>query len=300
MSLLACGTVAFDSVETPFGKADQVLGGSATFFCFAASYLTPTRLMGIVGEDFPTKYVEEMGAREIDTAGLQVEKGGKTFHWTGKYVGDMNDAQTLGVSLNVLMGYKAAVPESFRDTSYVFLAADRPQTQLDVMAAVPHRKLAVADTRDMWITEEPDALAEVLRQVDGLVLNESEARLLTGEENLVRAGGDILGRGPAWCVIKKGEHGSLLFSGDGIHALPAYPLSEVRDPTGAGDSFAGGLMGYLASTRKTSLEAIKRGLTYGTVLASVCVQGFSVEAVRNFSKDDLADRHDAFIEATRF
>ena len=276
MSLLACGTVAFDSVETHFGKADQVLGGSATFFCFAASYLTPKRLMGIVGEDFPTKYVEEMGAREIDTAGLQVEKGGKTFHWTGKYVGDMNDAQTLGVSLNVLMGYKAAVPESFRDTSYVFLAADRPQTQLDVMAAVPHRKLAVADTRDMWITEEPDALAEV------------------------RAGGDILGRGPAWCVIKKGEHGSLLFSGDGIHALPAYPLSEVRDPTGAGDSFAGGLMGYLASTRKTSLEAIKRGLTYGTVLASVSVQGFSVEPFRNFSKDDLADRHDAFIEATRF
>jgi len=300
MTLLVVGSVAFDSVETPFGRADRVLGGSATFFAFAASYFTKQRLVGIVGNDFPRAVLDEFGARGIDISGLTLSKEGKTFHWTGKYEGDMNAAQTLGVSLNVLGSYKASVPESFRDSPYVFLANDHPQTQLDVLAAVNGDPFSVADTRDFWISEEPALLNKVLEAVNGLVLNEHEARLLTGEKNLVRAGMEIMKRGPEFAVIKKGEHGALLFSTEGTFALPAYPLFDVRDPTGAGDAFAGGLMGYLASSGKRSLEAVRRGLTWGTVCASVAVQDFSVEPFRRVTREQLNDRHDAFLHAIRF
>ncbi len=300
MSLLVVGSVAFDTIETPHGRVDQALGGSATYFAWAASYFTPIRLVGIVGADFPRKHLDELAARKVDLAGLTIAKDGKTFHWTGRYEGDMNAAQTLGVSLNVLGSYKAAVPESYRDSEYVFLANDHPRTQLDVLASVKGKPFAVADTRDFWITEEPKLLAELLRRVDGLVLNEHEARLLTGEHNLVRAGADIQARGPGFVVVKKGEHGALLFCSEGIFALPAYPLTEVRDPTGAGDSFAGGLMGYLASSGKRSLEAVRRGLTYGTVAASAIVQDFSVEPFRKLTREQLNDRHDAFLKAIRF
>jgi sugar/nucleoside kinase (ribokinase family) len=300
MSLLVVGSVAFDTIETPFGHADRVLGGSATFFAYAASYFTPQRLVGIVGNDFPTEHLEELKGRDIDVSGLQISEEGKTFHWTGKYEGAMNEAHTLGVSLNVLGEYKASVPESFKDSEYVFLANDHPQTQLDVLAAVNGEPFSVADTRDFWISEEPDLLATLLERVDGLVLNEQEAQLLTGETNLVRAGEMIRQRGPGFVVVKKGEHGALLFSTEGIFAIPAYPLEEVRDPTGAGDAFAGGLMGYLASSGKRSLEAIRRGLTYGTVTASVAVEDFSVEPFRNVTREQLNDRHDAFLRAIRF
>ncbi len=300
MTLLVVGSVAFDTVETPFGRAERVLGGSATFFAFAASYFTKQRLVGIVGNDFPRAVLDEFGARGIDISGLTLSKDGKTFHWTGKYEGDMNAAQTLGVSLNVLGDYKAAVPESFRDSPYVFLANDHPQTQLDVLAAVKGDPFSVADTRDFWISEEPKLLNKVLEVVNGLVLNEHEARLLTGEKNLVCAGLEIMKRGPEFAVIKKGEHGALLFSSEGTFALPAYPLSDVRDPTGAGDAFAGGLMGYLASSGKRSLEAVRRGLTWGTVCASVAVQDFSVEPFRRVTREQLNDRHDAFLHAIRF
>ncbi|HTE05478.1 MAG TPA: PfkB family carbohydrate kinase [Planctomycetota bacterium] len=300
MSLLVVGSVAFDTVETPFGRAERVLGGSATFFAFAASYFCKQRLVGIVGNDFPRAILDEFGTRGIDIAGLTISRDGKTFHWTGKYEGDMNAAQTLGVSLNVLGEYKAAVPEAFRDSPYVFLANDHPQTQLDVLAAVKGEPFSVADTRDFWISEEPKLLEKVLGAVDGLVLNEHEARLLTGEKNLVRAGMDIMKRGPEFAVIKKGEHGSLLFSSEGTFALPAYPLFDVRDPTGAGDAFAGGLMGYLAASGQRSLEAVRRGLTWGTVCASVAVQDFSVEPFRRVTREQLNTRHDAFMHAIRF
>ena len=300
MSLLVVGSVAFDTVETPFGKADRVLGGSATFFVLAASYFIQPRLVGIVGADFPEAFLEEFKRRGVDLAGLQVSREGKTFHWTGRYEGDMNAAQTLGVSLNVLGSYKASVPESFRDSEYVFLANDHPQTQLDVLAAVKGKPFAVADTRDFWISEEPALLEQLLGRLDGLVLNEHEARLMTGHANLVRAGADILRRGPGFVVIKKGEHGALLFSTEGIAAIPACPLEEVRDPTGAGDAFAGGLMGYLASSGKRSLDAVRRGLTYGTVTASVAVEDFSVKPFQTVSRDELNERHDAFLRAIRF
>ena len=300
MSLLVVGSVAFDSVETPFGKADRVLGGSATFFMYAASYFTPQRLVGIVGHDFPRAALAELESRGVDLRGLVVDEKGQTFHWTGKYEGDMNSAQTLGVSLNVLGTWKARVPEEYRDSEYVFLANDHPRTQLDVLASVRGNPFSVADTRDFWIAEEPKLLGELLQRVDGLVLNEHEARMLSGQSNLVLAGADILRRGPEFVVIKKGEHGALLFCGEGTFAVPACPLEVVRDPTGAGDAFAGGLMGYLASTGKRSLEAIRRGITYGTVTASVAVEDFSVEPFRRVTRQALNDRHDAFLRAIRF
>lgn len=299
-SLLSVGSVAFDSIETPFGKVERVLGGSATFFAYAASYFGPQRLVGIVGGDFPKEQLEEFSSRGIDLTGLVVDEQGATFHWTGHYEGDMNEARTLGVSLNVLGNYKAKVPDSYKDTEYVFLANDHPQTQLDVLSAVSGKRFSVMDTRDFWISEEPGLLAEVMRQVDGMVLNDHEARLLTDERNVVRAGPAVLARGPQFVVIKKGEHGAILFTTEGVFALPACPLEEVRDPTGAGDAFAGGLMGYLASTGKTSLQAIKRGLTYGTVAASIAVEDFSVEPFRKVDKQAFADRHDTFIEQIRF
>lgn len=300
MSLLVVGSVAFDSIETPFGKAERVLGGSATFFLFAASYFTPQRLVGIVGADFPQEALRELQERGVDLGGLVVDPEGKTFHWTGRYEGDMNAAQTLGVSLNVLGSWKASVPEAFRDSPYVFLANDHPRTQLEVLASVRGNPFSVADTRDFWIVEEPRLLGELLQRVDGLVLNEHEARLLTGEHNLVRAGGAILRRGPEFVIVKKGEHGALLFCAEGTFAVPAYPLETVRDPTGAGDAFAGGMMGYLASTGKRSLEAIRRGITFGTVTASVAVEDFSVEPFRRTTRQALADRHDSFLRAIRF
>ena len=300
MSLLVVGSVAFDSVETPFGKADRVLGGSATFFMYAASYFTKQRLVGIVGADFPREALTELQERGVDISGLTVDPDGKTFHWTGRYEGDMNAAQTLGVSLNVLGTYKASVPEAFRDSEYVFLANDHPQTQLDVLGSVKGKPFCVADTRDFWIVEQPALLARLLQKVDGLVLNEHEARLLTGEKNLVKAGADILKKGPDFVVLKKGEHGALLFCSEGVYAVPACPLEVVRDPTGAGDAFAGGLMGYLASTGKRSLEAIRRGMTYGTVTAAVAVEDFSVEPFRQVTRQALNDRHDAFLKAIRF
>jgi len=300
VSLLVVGSVAFDTVETPFGKADRVLGGSATFFVLAASYFVKPRLVGIVGADFPSEFLEEFSRRGVDLSGLQVSRDGKTFHWTGRYEGDMNAAQTLGVSLNVLGSYKASVPEAYRDSEYVFLANDHPQTQLDVLKAVRGQPFAVADTRDFWISEEPRLLEQLLGHLDGLVLNEHEARLMTGMSNLVRAGAAILERGPGFVVIKKGEHGALLFSSEGTFAIPACPLAEVRDPTGAGDAFAGGLMGYLASSGKRSLDAVRRGLTYGTVTASVAVEDFSVRPFQTVTREALNDRHDAFLRAIRF
>jgi sugar/nucleoside kinase (ribokinase family) len=300
VSLLVVGSVAFDTVETPFGRAERVLGGSATFFAYAASYFTKQRLVGVVGHDFPQAFLDELTERGVDLGGLQISREGKTFHWTGSYEGDMNNARTLGVSLNVLGDYQAVVPETFRDSRFVFLANDHPRTQMDVLNSVQGRPFVVADTRDFWISEEPELLTELLRRLDGLVLNEHEARLLTGHQNLILAGRAILERGPGFVIVKKGEHGALLFCSEGTFAIPAYPLAEVKDPTGAGDAFAGGLMGYLASTGKHSLEAIRRGITYGTVTASVAVEDFSVEPFRRVTRDELHSRHDAFLKAIRF
>lgn len=300
MSLLVVGSVAFDTIETPFGRAERILGGSATFFAYAASYFTPVRLCGIVGGDFPQKHLDDFAAHQVDLAGLQIDKVGKTVHWTGNYKGDMNEANTVDFELNVLGDYKALVPDSYLDSEYVFLANDHPRTQLAILDAVRGDPFSVVDTRDMWIKQEPDALAEVMRRVDGMVLNDYEARLLSGQQNIVCAGPEILRRGPKFVIIKKGEHGSILFSEEGVNALPACPLEVVKDPTGAGDSYAGGLMGYLSASGKRSIEAIKRGMTHGTVAASIAVEDFSVDPFFKVDKESFDARHDEFIRQVRF
>lgn len=299
MSLLVVGTVAFDTIQTPFGKGERILGGSATFFAYAAAYFGEVRLMGVVGGDFPKPHLDAMAARGIDLTGLKIEAKGKTVHWAGNYVGDMNEASTVDFEQNVLSDYVAEVPEAYRDSEYVFLANDRPQTQMAVIESVQGTPFCVLDTRDVWIETERDALQEVMLRVDGLVLNDEEARQLSGERNLVRAGPRLRDMGPRFVVIKKGEHGSILFSEEGVFALPACPLEVVKDPTGAGDCFAGGLMGYLASTGKRSVEAIRRGLTFGTVSASIVVEDFSVKPFGAVSKSQYQDRHDTYLKQIR-
>ena len=294
MSLLVVGSVAFDSVQTPYGVADDVLGGAATFFSYAASYFTPVRLVGVVGEDFPPEPREMLEARGIDTSGLVIEKGGKTFRWRGKYEGDMNTAETLEVHLNVLGTFDPELSPEFAETPFVFLANGSPSMQRKVLSQARARRLAVADTMNFWIETQRDELDALLREVDGLVLNDAEARMLTQEVNLVRAGRAILERGPRFVIIKKGEHGAMFLSREGSFVMPAYPVADVVDPTGAGDSFAGGFMGYLASTGKTDPASLKTAMAYGTVVASFNVEDFSLGRFRRTDRPEIDRRLAAY------
>jgi sugar/nucleoside kinase (ribokinase family) len=290
MSLLVVGSVAFDSVETPHGTVDDALGGSASFFSYAASFFTPVRLVAVVGSDFPAAHRELLEARKIDTSGLMVDPEGKTFRWRGKYTGDMNMAETLEVHLNVLGTFQPELSPKFAATPFVFLANGHPATQRKVRSQVKEAKLVVADTMNLWIETERDELNALLREVDGLVLNDGEARMLTDQVNLVRAGQAILDRGPKFVVIKKGEHGALFLSREETFVTPAYPLAEVVDPTGAGDSFAGGFMGYLASMGKIDAAALKRAMAYGTILASFNVEDFSLRRFQRTGRDEIEQR----------
>ncbi len=286
MSLLVVGSLAFDSVETPFGVVENALGGSATFFSYAASYFTSVRLVGVVGEDFPAEHRTLLESRDIDTSGLKTEPGGKTFRWKGKYEGDMNTAETLEVHLNVFGSFRPEIPAKFTDSPYIFLANGSPLTQLKVLEQAKERKLVVADTMNLWIETQPNELKELLKRIDGLVLNDGEARMLTGEVNLVRAGRKVLDLGPRFVIIKKGEHGAMFMSREETFVAPAYPVADVVDPTGAGDSFAGGFMGYLAATGRTDIQAFKTATAYGTVVASFLVEDFSL---RRFLRADRSD-----------
>jgi sugar/nucleoside kinase (ribokinase family) len=286
MPLLVVGSVALDSVETPHGVVNDALGGSATFFSYAASYFTPVRLVGVVGEDFPAAHREMLEHRKVDTSGLIIEKGGKTFRWRGRYTGDMNMAETLEVHLNVLGTFNPHLSPKFAETPFIFLANGTPAMQRRVLSQAKHRKLAVADTMNFWIETQREELLALLREVDGLVLNDGEARMLTEEINLVRAGMKVLDFGPRFVIIKKGEHGAMFLSREETYVMPAYPVAEVVDPTGAGDSFAGGFMGYLASIGKTDRASLKRAMAYGTVVASLNVEDFSL---RRFQRTDRAE-----------
>jgi sugar/nucleoside kinase (ribokinase family) len=290
MPLLVVGSIALDSVETPFGVVDDALGGSATYFSYAASYFTPVRLVGVVGEDFPHEHRKLLEGRGVDTAGLVVEKGGSTFRWRGKYEGDMNMAETLEVHLNVLGTFNPDLPPAFAHTPFVFLANGSPTTQRKVLHQSQGRKLVVADTMNFWIETQRDELYALLREVDGLVMNDGEARLLTDEVNLVRAGRKVLELGPRFVVIKKGEHGALFLSADESYVMPAYPLADVVDPTGAGDSFAGGFMGYLASTGRSDPAALKTAMAYGIVVASFNVEDFSLRRLQRTERTDVDRR----------
>lgn len=290
MPLVVVGSVALDSVETPTASRDKVLGGSAVFFSYAASYFSSVRLVGAVGEDWPAEHTEFLKQRRIDTAGLEVVPGGKTFYWKGKYLPNMNDRETLDVQLNVLGTFDPKLPESYRNCRYVFLANGSPEVQLKTLEQLPGAHLTVADTMDLWINIANSDLHKLLKRIDGLVLNDSEAKLLTGEENLVKAGREVQKRGPKFVVIKKGEHGAMFFSEHETYVMPAYPTEDVIDPTGAGDSFAGGMMGYLAEQDNFEPATLKTALAYGTITASFTVQDFSLDSLCRTERDDIEKR----------
>jgi sugar/nucleoside kinase (ribokinase family) len=299
MSLLVVGSIAIDSVETPTGKANEALGGSASYFSYAASYFCPVRLVGVIGNDFPESYINVLRDRpNIDTAGVTVEPG-RTFRWRGKYAGDMNVAETLEVELNVFGEFDPDIPEPFRDSPFVFLANGSPIVQRKVLHQVRQPQLVVADTMNLWIEIQRGELLDLLRQVDGLILNDQEALMLTEESKLVRAGQKILELGPKFVIVKKGEHGAMFFSEAGTFALPAFPTSRLVDPTGAGDSFAGGVMGYLAHANKLDADTIKSAMAYGTVVASINVEGFSLSRFLETSRDDIDQRFAQYREMLR-
>ena len=290
MPLLVVGSIALDSVETPHGIVHDALGGAAVFFSYAASYFTPVRLVGVVGEDFPTAHREMLEARKVDTSGLVVEKNGSTFRWRGKYTGDMSTAETLEVHLNVLGTFDPDLSPTFADTPFVFLANGSPAMQRKVLSQTKKRQLVVADTMNFWIETQRDELYALLREVDGLVINDGEARMLTDEINLVRAGRKVLELGPKFVIIKKGEHGAMFLSAEESFVMPAFPLADVVDPTGAGDSFAGGFMGYLASVGKSDLASLKTAMACGTIIASFNVEDFSLRRFQRTERDEIDRR----------
>jgi len=294
MPLCVVGSVALDSVETPTEKRDNVLGGSAVFFSYAASFFTGVRLAGVVGDDWPAENTAMLQARGIDTAALQVVPGGKTFRWRGKYLPNMNDRETLDLQLNVLAGFDPVLPESYRRAKFLFLANGSPVLQMKVLEQCAGASLIVADTMDHYIRTEPAELRKLLRQIDGLVINDSEAKLLTGDDNLVRAGNAIRAMGPSFVVLKKGEHGAMFFGQHETYVLPAYPTPTVVDPTGAGDSFAGGMMGYLAERGNFDPKTLKTALAYGTLAASFTVEDFSLDRLRQIKREDLDRRMEEY------
>jgi sugar/nucleoside kinase (ribokinase family) len=290
MPLLVVGSVALDSVETPSARRDDILGGSAVYFSYAASYFCRVSLVGVVGEDWPAAHTKLLEARQIDTSGLQVVNGAKTFRWRGKYLPNMNDRETLEVHLNVFGDFNPVLPDRYRDCRFVFLANGSPELQLKVIEQLPNARLTVADTMDLWINIAHDELLALLKRIDGLVLNDSEAKLLTNDENLVRAGRKVLELGPKFVIIKKGEHGSMFFSRDETYVMPGYPTPHVIDPTGAGDSFAGGMMGYLAQRDNFDAATLKEAMAYGTIVASFNVEDFSLDRMKQIERADLDDR----------
>ena len=300
MPLVVVGSVAFDSVETPQERRDNVLGGSAVYFSLAARFFTSVRLVGVVGEDWPTQHTRLLQEHGIDTSGLMTIPGAKSFRWRGRYLPNMNDRETLDVQLNVMSQFDPVLPEPFRRCKFLFLANGSTKMQMRVLDQCVGPELTVADTMDHWIRNEPDELRELLQRIDGLVLNDAEAKLLAEDENLVRAGKKILELGPTFVVIKKGEHGAMFFSRHEMYVLPAYPTTEVVDPTGAGDSFAGGMMGYLAEKNDFSLRTLKEAMAHGVVVASFTVEDFGVDRLLKIRREDIQLRLDEYRKMLMF
>jgi len=298
--LLVVGSVAIDWVITPSAEREESVGGSATYFAMAASYFAPVRLVGVVGEDFPDAAVRDLEDRGVDLAGLEVVPDGLTFRWKGRYHENMKERDTLETHLNVFESFRPELPEPFRDSEYLFLANIQPELQLQVLDQIRSPKVVGLDTMNLWIDIARDALVEVLGRIDVLTINDEEAMQLSGEHNLVRAARAIRGMGPRSIVIKRGEHGALLFHEDELFAAPALPLDEVVDPTGAGDSFAGGLMGYLARRDGAGGDALRTAMICGSALASFSVQGFSYDRLRGLDLAGIQERFDAFSRLTDF
>lgn len=300
MPLVVVGSVAIDHVETPQERRDNLLGGSATHFSVSASFFTGVRLVGVVGSDWPAEHTEMLQSKGVDTSGLHMVEDGKTFTWTGRYLPNMNDRETLDVQLNVFGEFNPVLPEDYKQAKYVFLANGVPAVQMKVLEQVPGRRLAVADTMDLWINTQREDLDELLTQLDGLVLNDSEAKLLTGSENLVAAGRAVQEMGPKFVVIKKGEHGAMFFGEHETYVMPAYPTENVIDPTGAGDSFAGGMMGYLAEQDNFDPETLKTAMAYGILVASFNVEGFGLERMHEITRDDIEERLEEYRQMLSF
>ena len=302
MSLLVIGTVAFDAIETPFGKTDKIVGGAATYASLAASYFyDKVKIVAVVGDDFPQTEIADLNKHNINTEGLQVKAGEKSFFWAGKYHNDMNSRDTLITELNVLADFDPIIPASYQDCEYLMLGNLQPQVQQTVINRLTKRpKLIVMDTMNFWMNVALDELLETIKMVDVLTINDEEARQLSGEYSLVKAARKILTMGPKYLIIKKGEHGALLFHEDKIFAAPALPLAEVFDPTGAGDTFAGGFIGYMAKVGTVSFTNIKNAIIFGSALASFCVEKFGTEKIRNLNQDEIAARVQEFVSLSKF
>ncbi len=299
MSLLVVGSVAFDSVKTPFGEADEVLGGSATYFATSASYFTDVRMVAVVGEDFPETHLQFLKERGINADGVERQPG-RTFRWRGEYGFHLNEAKTLETQLNVFETFHPKIPKSYADSPFVFLANIDPELQLDVLRQVEGPKLVACDTMNYWIEGKREALLETLKVVDILMINDGEARELASEFNLVKVAKKILALGPKILVIKRGEYGALMFNGKTMFAAPAFPLESIFDPTGAGDSFAGGFMGYLAKTGEVNDVTIRQAVIYGSAMASFNVEAFSLDRIRSLKADDITSRYKEFKALTFF
>ena len=299
MGLLVVGSVAFDSVKTPFGEAKEVLGGSATYFSTSASYFADVSLVAVVGEDFPEKHIDFLKMRNIDTQGLE-RKAGRTFRWAGSYGYDLNEAHTLSTELNVFEHFRPELPDGYRAAEVVFLANIDPGLQRDVLSQVKSPKLVAADTMNFWIEGKRESLLETLKLVDILLINDGEARQLTEEPNLVKAARQIFSYGPKTLVIKRGEYGVLMFNRGSIFSAPAYPLENVFDPTGAGDTFAGGFMGYLSNTMDFSEPAMRRAVVMGSVMASLNVEDFSFNKIRDLDYKEIESRYREFKKLSHF
>jgi sugar/nucleoside kinase (ribokinase family) len=310
--VLIVGSVALDSVQTPSGKAERALGGAAVYSSVAASFFAPVRIVGVVGEDFPEEHIAFLRSRGIDTQGLQVVPGGKTFHWAGTYEGDMNQANTLATELNVFQDFRPELPEDYKSSEFVFLANIDPELQLKVLDQVPNAKLKAMDTMNFWISSKQDALREVIKRVDVVFINDAELRQLTGTVNITKAAAQVHDLGPSYVIVKKGEHGAVMYctppsppltkggTGGVCFAAASYPLEEVTDPTGAGDSFAGGFMGYVASTGHLTHDNLRKAVVYGSTLASYNVQDFSLNRFKRLTKAEITSRYEEFKQIVFF
>lgn len=300
MPLLVVGTLGIDTVETPTETRQNVLGGSAVYFSYAASFFTSVKLVGVVGDDWPAEHTALLQSRGIDMSGVQVVPGGRTFRWRGRYRPNMNDRDTLETHLNVLANFDPVLSEEHRRSPFLFLANGPTELQHKILDQCSGATLRVADTMELWITSQPERLAELLKRIDGLVMNDSEARLLSHNENLVAAGHAIREMGPRFVVIKKGEHGAIFFSKHETYVLPAYPTARVVDPTGAGDSFAGGMMGYLAEQGNFEPKTLKEAMAYGILVASFTVEDFSLDRLKTIERADLERRMEEYQRMLRF
>ncbi|MCW8798512.1 MAG: PfkB family carbohydrate kinase [Prosthecochloris sp.] len=300
MSILVVGSLAFDDIETPFGRSDNTLGGSSTYIALSTSYFSDNiQMVGVVGSDFEEKHFELLNNKGIDTKGVQVIEKGKTFRWSGRYHYDMNTRDTLDTQLNVFADFDPHVPAQYREARFVCLGNIDPELQLKVLDQISNPELVICDTMNFWIEGKPEELKKTLERVDVFILNDSEARLLSGDPNLVKSARIIRNMGPKTLIIKKGEHGALLFTDNGIFAAPAFPLESIYDPTGAGDTFAGGFLGHLARTKEINDSELRKAVLYGSAMASFCVEKFGTEKIANIDLLEIEDRYQSFLDLSK-